>query len=162
MTRPVSTTYLEMTSPDQLRPSARTVPGFEVRQVEIPLSALNRWLYEIVGAEWQWFGKLEWSDEKWQRWVDRPELQTWIGYLHGTPAGYFELEYQSDDNVEIAYFGLLPQFFGRGLGGPFLTRAIQCAWAMGAIRIRVHTCTLDHPSALANYQARGLQIYNRG
>ncbi len=162
MTQPVITTYLEMTRPDQLRPSTRIIPGFDVRQVEIPLPALNRWLYETVGAEWRWFGRLSWNDEKWQFWVERPELQTWLGYLHGTPAGYFELESQPNANVEIVYFGLLPQFFGRGLGGPFLTRTIQCAWAMGAVRVWVHTCTLDHPSALANYQARGFQIYNRG
>ena len=163
MMKPATITYyLEMTNPDQLRPSARAVDGFSVQQVELPLPPLNRWLYETVGAEWRWFAKLDWDAEQWRSWVDRPELQTWIGYLHGTPAGYFELEYQPDANVEIAYFGLLPQFFGRGLGGPLLTRAVQCAWAMGAERVWVHTCTLDHPFALANYQARGLQIYNRG
>ena len=162
MTQSVMTTYLEMTSPGQLRPSARIIPGFDVRRVEIPLPALNRWLYEIVGAEWRWFAKLDWAADKWQDWVDRPELQTWVGYLHGTPVGYFELEYQHDANVEIAYFGLLPQFFGRGLGGPMLTRAIQCAWAMDADRVWVHTCTLDHPSALPNYLGRGLKVYNRG
>ena len=26
-------------------------------------------------------------------------------------------------------------------------------------RVWVHTCTLDHPAALANYQARGMKSY---
>ena len=28
-------------------------------------------------------------------------------------------------------------------------------------RVRVHTCSLDHPHALKNYQSRGMQIYRR-
>ena len=91
--------------------------------------------------------------------MDRPQLATWLAYLHGTPAGYFELETQPDDSVEIAYFGLLPQFIGQGIGGVLLTRAIESAWQMGAERVWVHTCSLDHPQALKNYQARGLQIF---
>lgn len=63
------------------------------------------------------------------------------------------------ENVEIAYFGLLPQFIGKGFGGHLLTRAVEQAWAMGARRVWVHTCTLDGPAALANYQARGFRIY---
>lgn len=79
-------------------------------------------------------------------------------YVKGAPAGYFELEFQ-DGNVEIACFGLLPRFIGLGLGGHLLTEAISRAWQMEATRVWVHTCTLDHPNALANYQARGLRIY---
>ena len=30
---------------------------------------------------------------------------------------------------------------------------------MGAQRVWVHTCSLDHPHALANYQARGFRIF---
>ncbi len=64
---------------------------------------------------------------------------------------------------EIAYFGLLPEFIGRGLGGALLTSAIEEAWRMSPsiTRVWVHTCTCDHPSALANYQARGMVIYKR-
>jgi GNAT superfamily N-acetyltransferase len=62
-------------------------------------------------------------------------------------------------NLEIAYFGLLPQFIGRGIGGTLLTSAIERAWEMGAARVWVHTCSLDGPSALGNYQARGFRYY---
>jgi len=61
--------------------------------------------------------------------------------------------------VEIAYFGLVPQFIGRGLGGPLLTRTLEEAWKLGPNRVWVHTCTLDHVAALANYKARGMVVY---
>ena len=54
---------------------------------------------------------------------------------------------------------LLPQFIGTGRGGQFLTAAIARAWQMGANRVWLHTSTLDHPRALANYQARGFRIF---
>jgi GNAT superfamily N-acetyltransferase len=82
------------------------------------------------------------------------------GYGSGTPAGYFELERQAKGNVEIAYFGLLPGFIGKGLGAYLLTFATRRAWDMGAARVWVHTCDLDHPRTLANYQARGFRIFH--
>ena len=45
------------------------------------------------------------------------------------------------------------------MGGGFLTAAVEKAWEMEAARVWVHTCSLDHPNALKNYQARGFQIY---
>jgi len=93
--------------------------------------------------------------------VNRPELETWVAYVLGRIAGYFELERQAGSAVEIAYFGLLPAFVGRGIGGHLLTGAIKRAWAMGASRVWVHTCTLDHPNALPNYRARGLKEFHR-
>ncbi len=65
---------------------------------------------------------------------------------------------QKDKSVEIAFFGLLPQFIGKGLGGYLLSEAIRKAWDLDASRVWVHTCTLDHPHALGNYEARGLTI----
>jgi len=159
MTIQVITYHLEMTDPGMLRPATRRVDGLSIIQAQIPLPALNRFLYAEVGADWAWVDRLAWSDEEWRTWIDRPQLMTWVAYLRGTPAGYFELEMQPGNDVEIAYFGLLPQFIGKGIGGILLTRAIECSWGMGAERVWVHTCTLDHPQALSNYQARGLRLF---
>jgi GNAT superfamily N-acetyltransferase len=74
-------------------------------------------------------------------------------------AGYFELEKHGDGSVEIAYFGLRPEFFGRGLGGELLTRAVEEAWRIGARRVWLHTCSLDSPRALPNYHARGFRPF---
>ena len=84
-------------------------------------------------------------------------------YYDGSLAGYYELRRDDEGGVEIAYFGLLPGFIGRGLGGALLTSAIEDAWrtTSSVSRVWVHTCTLDHPSALGNYQARGMVIYKQ-
>lgn len=155
----VTTYYLEMKNPAALRPSQRPSCKPEILQAAVPTPELNRFLYTAVGGAWYWVDRLGWSYRDWLDWLQRPQVQTWVAYLGGNPAGYFELEAQANGDVEIAYFGLLPQFIGQGLGGYLLTRAIQLAWAWNAARIRVNTCSLDHPKALANYRARGLQIY---
>jgi GNAT superfamily N-acetyltransferase len=81
-----------------------------------------------------------------------------VAYASGTPAGYFELDRPTDDEVNIAYFGLLPWAIGQGLGGWLLTRAVERAWALGPTIVTVNTCSLDGPHALANYRARGFEI----
>ena len=87
-------------------------------------------------------------------------LRLWVGHFKGSPAGYFELQNVAGD-IQIAYFGLAQPFIGKGLGGALLSKAIREAWDWGAKRVWVHTCSLDHPFALKNYQARGLKIYKK-
>ena len=82
----------------------------------------------------------------------------WVLTVEGEPAGYFELRRNGTD-IEIAYFGLLPAFTGRGLGAHLLTEAVEQAWAAGATRVWLHTSTLDHPAALPNYLKRGFTIF---
>ncbi len=156
--RLVKTTYLEMTS-------ANEAAGFDrprmldVRRAEVPCPELNRFLYTAVGSDWWWYDRLGWSRAKWLGYLDRPELETWVAYLSGTPAGYFELEAQGGSEVEIVYFGLLPTFMGRGLGSELLATAIERAWQREPRRVWLHTCSLDHPRALQNYRSHGFRRY---
>lgn len=152
------TTYLEMTSPAQLRPKRLDLPCFRVLEATVRQWEYNRFLYALVGKDWAWTDRLKWSDDQWKSYLDLPEVRTFIGYWHGSPAGYFEL--RGTTSVELAYFGLAPAFIGKGLGGALLTAALEEAWKGGAERVWVHTCTADHPAALANYQARGMTIFN--
>jgi GNAT superfamily N-acetyltransferase len=154
--RLVTTTYLQMTEPGQLRPARAA--DLVVTRAELPSPSLNRFLYAAVGEAWSWSSRLGWDRARWMAYLDRPELETWVGHQRGTPAGYFELERASGE-VQIVYFGLLPEFIGRGLGGPLLTAALERGWQLGARRIWVHTCDLDHPRALSNYTARGMRPY---
>jgi GNAT superfamily N-acetyltransferase len=110
---------------------------------------------------WSWSDKRVWSDEQWKEYGLAPELRTFAAYYEHSLAGYYELRRDDGGGVEIAYFGLLPEFIGRGLGGALLTSAIEEAWRTSPPinRIWVHTCNLDHPAALSNYQARGMVIY---
>jgi GNAT superfamily N-acetyltransferase len=156
----ITTFYLEMRSPEDLREKDRP-NGLEVIEAEVKDFRFNRYLYQLVGEQWSWDDKLSLSDDEWRHYAENDNLRTWAAYSKGSIAGYYELQKQKDDNVEIAYFGLAPKFIGKGLGGYLLTHAIKSAWSWGDTkRVWVHTCTLDHKSALPNYQARGLKIYN--
>jgi GNAT superfamily N-acetyltransferase len=157
---PLVTTYLEMRSPNQLRPK-RADAKFQVREKMQPDWRFNRELYFRVGEQWDWIDKRSWTDEQWKEYATAPELQTFAGNYEEALAGYYELRRDAQGGIEIAYFGLLPQFIGRGLGGALLTSAIEQAWRMSPQRTRVwvHTCNRDHPQALANYRARGMVVY---
>jgi GNAT superfamily N-acetyltransferase len=151
---------LEMLSSDQLRPAAVPKQTVHVCRGEILSPELSRFLYTAVGGPWYWLDRLGWTYADWERYLDRPQLETWVAYTHGTPAGYFELEQQDDGaTVEIAQFGLLPRFIGHGLGGHLLTLAVKRAWAIGPRRVWVHTFSLDGPQALSNYKARGFRVF---
>ena len=156
----VTTTYLEMREPSQLRRAREPASTAQVMCAEIPSPVLNRFLYSAVGGDWHWIDRLSWSYARWQQYLERPQVQTWVLYQRGTPAGYVELEAQEGGDVEIAYFGLIREFIGQGLGGYLLSCGIEKAWLIeGARRVWVHTCTLDGAQALANYLARGMAIY---
>ncbi len=157
----VTTYYLEMTDPKQLRPKRLERDDVEVRKVGTPSPEFNRFLMTAVGGDWYWVGRLNWTYDRWYKWLNRPQLETWVAYVSGTPAGYFELDAQPEENVEIVFFGLMPQFIGQGLGGHLLTAAVERAWQMGARRVWLHTCTLDHPYALKNYCARGFRLFKQ-
>lgn len=159
--RPTDVTvyYLEMTSPDQLRPKHAETPELSVHRVELPLPEFSRFLYTAVGGDWYWIDRLGWTHEQWLRWLQRPGLETWVGYHRGTPVGFFELGAKLADHVDIAYFGLLPAFIGQGFGGRLLTHTVEQAWRLNPKRVTLNTCTLDHPAALGNYQTRGFRIY---
>jgi GNAT superfamily N-acetyltransferase len=159
MKRKVTTHYLEMRSPAGLLPAKGRDKKLVLQRAEIPCPELNRFLYASVGGDWYWIDRLSWNYDRWLEYLNRPQLETWVGYYLGTPAGYYELEMQPGAAVEIAYFGLLPEFIGKGMGGQLLMKAIERGWEMGANRVWVHTCSLDGPTALANYLARGLRIY---
>jgi GNAT superfamily N-acetyltransferase len=152
----ITTWYLEMPSPDRLRPGRQPDLPAILMRADQPCPELSRFLYRSVGGNWYWIGRLEWSYEEWQQWVEH--VETWVGYVRGTPAGYFELQRRQDGAVNIALFGLLPWAIGQGLGGWLLTRAIERAWALDPPLVTVNTCSLDGPNALANYQARGFTI----
>jgi GNAT superfamily N-acetyltransferase len=161
MLQEVTTWYLEMLNPNQLRSSAPGDYELRIEQAKIPSPEFSRFLYTSVGGNYYWIDRLSWNYERWQNYLNRPELETWVAYIWGTPAGYIELERQPEDNVEVAYFGILPQFIGQKLGGHLLSRGVQRAWEIGARRVWVHTCSLDSHYALANYQNRGFKIYHQ-
>jgi GNAT superfamily N-acetyltransferase len=164
----VVTWYLEQADPSDLRPAGPPPEPVAIERAEIPSPELNRFLYASVGGHWYWVDRVIWTWQRWQEWLERPGVETWVARVRGTPAGYVELAGDGSGEVEIASFGLLPAFIGRGIGGHLLSVGLARAWSLAerwpgvepTHRVWVHTCSLDGPHALANYKARGLQVYD--
>jgi GNAT superfamily N-acetyltransferase len=151
-------THLELTDPNGIRPAAapRIDGELTIARQDPPDGATSRWFYVEVGRPHQWTDNLHRTAAEWQAWA--AQVETWVATVDGERAGYYELRPEPPGQVEIAYFGLLPRAQGQGLGGHLLTHALRRAFAL-APRARVHTCTLDGPHALANYEARGLRRF---
>ena len=156
----VTTVFLEMLSQKNFKPKIPDRDDVRVEKVEIPTPIINHFFFVNVGRPWKWYSRLNWTLSDWKALVENDTVATWIGYIKGSPFGYIELVRQAE-SVEIAFFGLLPQYIGIGLGGFLLSEAIRLAWELTPQRVWVHTCTLDHKYALDNYLARGLTIYKQ-
>jgi GNAT superfamily N-acetyltransferase len=152
-------TYLEMRDPSHLVPAP--LPDAECR-IECVLDcppAFWRFLYTEVGRDHHWVDRLPWSQDEIQEYLADPNITLWLLTAWGAPAGYCELRHDGEGGVEVAYFGLLKHFHGRGLGGHFLTEVVRRAWNYNPKRVWVHTSTFDHSAALPNYLKRGFRVY---
>lgn len=163
----ITTWYLEQTSAADVTDGAAPSVPLQIGRAQLPSPELSRFLYAAVGGDWFWTDRLGWTWQQWQDYLDRDGLETWVAYVQGTPAGYIELDGTREKEVEVAYFGLLPQFAGKRIGGHLLAAGLRHAWTLGdrwagkapVERVWLHTCSLDGPVAMANYQARGMRVY---
>ncbi|HWN66413.1 MAG TPA: GNAT family N-acetyltransferase [Haliangium sp.] len=157
----VTRTYLQLARVEDFKPSRIDDERVRIEAVARCPASFYRFLYREVGRFYHWADRLGWTDDQIRTHLARPEITLWAMYAEGSPAGYFELERHGDGAFEIAYFGLLTEFFGRGLGKHLLSEAVERAWAAGANRVWLHTCTLDDPAALPNYKARGFTPFEQ-
>jgi GNAT superfamily N-acetyltransferase len=155
----VTRTYFEMRDPSELRSARNDDPRIRIERMPVCPPAFFRYLYVEVGRAYHWIDRLEWTDEDIVAHLDQPEISIWLMTYDGETAGYFELRQCGDASVEIAYFGLLPEFIGRGLGKHLLTCAVEQAWVLGTHQVWLHTCTLDDKAAMPNYLKRGFRPF---
>jgi ribosomal protein S18 acetylase RimI-like enzyme len=156
----VTTTYLQIPSRAHFRPAFAEDPNTQIIQAYNASAGFYRFLYSSVGRDYHWIDRFAWSDERLEAHLARPTTTLLVLYVRGVPAGYVELDAASDEpGTEVAYFGLIGAFHGRGLGKHLLSAGVQRAFDDGASRVWVHTCSLDGRHALANYQARGFMPY---
>ncbi len=59
---PETTTYLEMLTLDDLRPSRADADALTVRRLPVSEFATGRQFYQEVGNDYQWIDRLVWSD----------------------------------------------------------------------------------------------------
>jgi len=155
----VTRTYLEMRDRFELNGAKLDDQKILLEHLDDCSVELFRFLYAEVGKNYHWIDRLPWTDEEIAKYLLQPEISLWLMTYEDKTAGYFELRKCDDGSTELAYFGLMPKFIGRGLGKHLLTCAVEQAWADGAKRVWLHTCTLDDPAALPNYLKRGFRPF---
>lgn len=169
----VTITYLQLLAPEEIKPSSRPAPqDVRIELVQDISPEYSKFLYRSVGSDLNWADRLNSTREEWDAVLRQDGSETWVLYRRGAPQGYVELVTEVVDGrseVEVFYFGLFPQAIGQGLGGLLLTEVLRQAWAVDSrtpglppvSRVWLHTCSLDGPAALPNYEARGLKVYKQ-
>jgi GNAT superfamily N-acetyltransferase len=151
----VTVTFLEMAAPPAHYPAlpmGRQIALLKTR--DIPLH-FYRYLQDRIGRKWQWVNVLRLTDEELSAKIHAPGRDIRVLYLDGAPAGFFDLKPEPGGPLELAYFGMMEQAMGQGLGRWFLGAAIEASWSHHPSVVTVQTCTLDHPAALPLYQKLG-------
>jgi GNAT superfamily N-acetyltransferase len=154
-------TYLEMTAPPAAAPLRPPRAGLEVRAARRPTVSFYRYLYGTIGEDWTWVMRRLVSDDELRLILDDPAVEVNVLWVGGVPAGLAELDRRQPPDVEIAYFGLLPEFIGQGLGRWLLDWTVHHAWRAQPRRLWVHTCDLDHPRAIGVYRKSGFRVYDQ-
>jgi GNAT superfamily N-acetyltransferase len=155
--------HLEMTGSDELR--AASSASMRLREVGPDELASVRDLHDRVAGPYGW-RSLAWSDDEWRECLTRQGVRGWLSYVGDAAAGVAVLQSQPGGEVEIDFFGLVPEFVGRGFGGHFLTEITRLAWRMEPVeadavrRVWLRTSSHDHPNARASYEARGFRLFH--
>lgn len=156
--------HLEMLARPNREPARPREIGKRVtlEPMATPSVRFYRFLYDGVGGDWTWVSRRIMDDETLAETLSRSGAEYYLLQVDGEPAGFCELERNDNGkDVELSYFGLLPGFIGLGVGRYFIDAAIDLAWRQETSRVWVHTCDLDHPRALSNYQRAGFVPYAR-
>jgi len=160
MERSIDRFYLHLLSRNDLIPSDCKEKNLEVILEKEPTVNFCKFLYKEVGRDFFWIDRLKWSDQDWLNYISNDFFKLYILKQNNELAGYYELLYDPKIlSMEIPYFGIFKEFFGKGIGGYLLTDAILTSFNHKINKVWVHTCTLDHPNALKNYLTRGMKIF---
>lgn len=153
-------TALQMLAAPDRRPERLDQP-WALRQAEQPQLDWYRHLFRRVGEEWLWFSRLTITDEALAAIVHSPAVEVYAFEAGGEPEGMLELDFRQPGECELAFFGLTGAVRGGGAGRWLMNRALERAWSQPIRRLWVHTCTLDHPSALGFYMRSGFVPYRQ-
>lgn len=153
-------TTLEMTE----RPLPRPMPQAPLRLVrwERPDAERYRTLFRRIGTRWLWFSRLAMDERALIAIIHDPAVQLFAAIdRQGIEVGMLELDFRRAGQCEIAYFGLVPELAGQGLGRWLMAQALSLSWRKDVTRVWLHTCTLDHPAALGFYRKQGFTPIDR-
>ena len=152
-------TYLAMHQPPEFDLNPPSHLNVTMMDLHNPPVHYYRYLYNTIGADYDWVDLKLLSDEQLKDQITAPGNTISVAHVNGCPAGYFELNAADPEMTWLAYFGIMPEYIGKGLGKWLLKTAINKAWASSPKALHVETCTLDHPSALPLYKSLGFEPY---
>jgi GNAT superfamily N-acetyltransferase len=158
---PMTVTFLEMKSKPPALPPPQPKGKIAILRAENPPVHFYRYLYNTIGEPYLWVDRRKLTDEALAAIIRHPQVELYVLYVDGCPAGMAELEFKDAASGQVAYYGLMPEFVGRGLGYFFLYHAVSIAWSRPITSLLINTCTLDHPRALPLYQRMGFVPYSR-
>ena len=162
MTQEVQRNYLEINSIQDLNEVIEPNGDYSLNLLEPINFQLNKFFYKNIGKTHNWVDRLVWTENQWINYVNDLNVETYVLKKENDLAGYFELIFHKDNNeVEIAYLGLLEEYYNKKLGSYLLSAAIKNSFLYNPRRVWVHTCSLDHKNALNNYISRGMKIFKR-
>ena len=149
-------TYLEMNA----RHPPAQVPDSPLRMEHMPAVDPDRYraLFRSIGSRWLWFSRLKMVDE---------ELRAAIAEVHVVldeaeqDRGLVELDFSEAGICLIRFLGLAPELAGRGHGRWLFAETLARAWQPDVRKVKVHTCSLDHPAALPAYLRAGFVAVRR-
>ena len=152
-------TYLEMRERPAIDPPRSTL---DLKRVSNPTVERYRELFRLVGAPWLWFSRLVMDDDKLAAIIQHRDVELFaVQDGNGRDVGMLELDFREAGECELAFVGLIPELSGLGHGRWLLEEAVRRAWRDTVSRVHVHTCSLDHPAALAAYRRAGFVPFKR-
>jgi GNAT superfamily N-acetyltransferase len=152
-------TSLEMKSRPAPRPEQ--AGPWRLQHMTRPDPGAYRALYGQVGDEWIWFSRLMMSDAELTAIIHDPKVEVYGLDVSGRLEGLLELDFRDDGEAELAFFGVTASLVGGGAARWLMNRALERVWQQPISRFWVHTCTLDHPNALAFYMRSGFVPFRR-
>ena len=162
MIKKVERNYLEINSLEDLRESKSPLDLFSIKIANPSDFQLNKFFYKNIGKNHHWVDRLVWSDKQWIEYTSSKKVKTHFLKKDIDLAGFFELIFHQEENeVEIAYLGLLEEYHNQKLGSYLLSEAIKNSFSYNPKRVWVHTCSLDHKNAINNYISRGMKIFKK-
>ena len=160
MNKKIERNYLEINSLAELKDSNSSPEGYSVKLVHPTDYQLNKFFYKNVGKNHNWVDRLIWTEEQWIKYTSDEKVLTYVLKKDNELGGYFELILHNDE-IEIAYLGLLEEYQNQKLGSYLLSSAIKNSFLRKPKRVWVHTCSLDHKNALTNYISRGMKVFKK-
>jgi|TARA_B110001452_G_scaffold250498_1_gene238779 RimJ/RimL family protein N-acetyltransferase len=153
--------YLEIRSAKEIKEVIKSEKSYSLEIVDSSDFQLNKFFYKQIGKKYNWVDRLIWTDKNWIEYKSNKNLLTFVLKKKNELVGYFELIiHKSKSEVEIVYFGILEEYFGKKLGGYLLTLALKKSFYFTDIRrVWCHTCSYDHKHGIKNYLSRGMSIF---